>query len=314
MEHQYHISSSPHIRDTLTTNKIMQYVILALLPTTLFGVVYFGLDAVILLVLTIGSTVFFEYFYEKILHLPITIKDGSAFLTGLLLAINLPVSAPWWIGILGGAFAIVVVKMLFGGLGQNFMNPALGARCFLVISFTSYMTDFSYDAFSGATPLAELKTDGILSSFDLMDLFVGTIPGTIGETSVIAILLGAAFLVYKKVIRLTIPVSILVSFSAFILLFGSSSLDIHYLLCQLCSGGIMLGAWFMATDYVTSPISDQGRIIFGIIIGLLIGIFRIFGASSEGVSYAIIFANLLVPLIDKISIPKPFGKGGPKNG
>lgn len=311
---QYHISSSPHIRDHTTSGDIMKYVILALLPTTLFGIYYFGIDALLLIVLTIISCVFFEYMYQRCLHLPITISDGSAALTGLLLAINLPVAAPWWIAPIGAAVAIVVVKQLFGGLGQNFMNPALGARCFLVISFTGHMTNFAYDSFTGATPLAILKTEGTLGAFQLMDLFVGTIPGTIGETSTIAILIGAAFLVYKKVISLSVPLSILGSFSIFILCFGSQPFNLGYLLIHLCSGGIMLGAWFMATDYVTCPITTKGRIIFGVTIGLLIGIFRIYGASSEGVSYAIIFANLLVPLIDKISIPTPFGRGGKNNG
>ncbi len=312
MSENYNISSSPHVRSKATTNNIMLIVVIALLPATAFGVYNFGIDALILIAITVATTVLTEYIYQKLMKKKVTINDYSAVVTGLLLALNLPSSAPWWIGVIGGVFAILVVKQLFGGLGQNFMNPALGARCFLLISFTARMTDFTYDTFTGATPLAELKANGFLSSFDAIDLVTGFIPGTIGETSVIAIVLGAMILIWFDIIDVKIPATYIITFSIFILLFGGHGFDMQYLSLHLSSGGLMLGAWFMATDYVTAPITGKGKIVYGISLGLLTGIFRIFGASAEGVSYAIIFSNLLVPLIEKVTLPKPFGKGGEK--
>ena len=243
------------------------------------------------------------------MHKPITINDFSAVVTGLLLALNLPPTLPWWMGVLGSVFAIVVVKQLFGGLGQNFMNPALAARCFLLISFAGNMTYFVYDGVTGATPLAQLKAGEAVNT---MDMLIGNIRGTIGETSVIAIMIGAMFLLLMGVIDLTIPASYLISFVVFIVIFGGHGLDAQYITAHLCGGGLMLGAWFMATDYVTSPITTKGRIVYGICMGLLTGLFRLFGGSAEGVSYAIIISNLLVPLIEKVTLPKPFGKGGEK--
>ena len=212
-------------------------------------------------------------------------------------------------GVLGSVFAIVVVKQLFGGLGQNFMNPALAARCFLLICFTGQMTSFVYDGVTGPTPLADLKAGEAVNT---MDMLIGNIRGTIGETSVIAIMIGAMFLILMGVIELTIPASYLISFVVFIVIFGGHGLDAQYITAHLCGGGLMLGAWFMATDYVTSPITTKGRILYGVCMGLLTGLFRLFGGSAEGVSYAIIISNLLVPLIEKITLPKPFGKGGEK--
>lgn len=316
MSDMYNVSSSPHVRSKDTTNRIMLYVIIALLPASLFGIYNFGFSALLLIVLTILSCVASEWVFNKITKRKQTIKDLSAVVTGLLLALNLPPTLPWWMAVLGGVFAIVVVKCLFGGLGQNFMNPALGARCFLLISFTGPMTTFAnsryyisqgMDAVSSATPLAALKAGETVNT---MDMLIGRIPGTIGETSVIAILLGAIFLILMGVIDLRIPGTYIVTFVIFIILFGGHGLDGNYIVAQLCGGGIMLGAFFMATDYVTSPITPAGKIIFGIVLGILTGIFRIFGASAEGVSYAIIFSNLLVPLIEKVTIPRPFGKGG----
>lgn len=303
------VSSSPHVRAKDTTDKIMLYVILALLPTSLFGVYNFGLRALILIVITILSCMASEWAFEKITKRPNTLRDLSAVVTGLLLALNLPVSLPYWQAVLGGVFAIVVVKMLFGGLGQNFMNPALGARCFLLISFTGSMTAFTYDGVSTATPLALLKS-GEQLDVTVMDMLIGKTAGTIGETSAIAILIGAIFLILMGVIDLRIPASYIITFTIFILLFGGHGFDWIFVTAQLCGGGIMLGAFFMATDYVTSPITPLGQIIFGIILGLLTGIFRIFGANAEGVSYAIIFSNLLVPLIERFTVPTAFGKGG----
>ena len=309
MNENYNISSSPHIRSKVTTGSIMLYVIIALLPATIFGVYTFGVPALLVVLITTASAVLTEYIYQKLMKKKVTIGDFSAALTGLLLALNLPAEAPWWMCVIGSVFAILIVKQVFGGLGQNFMNPALGARCFLLISFTGRMTTFIYDGVTGATPLALLKYG---ESVNLMDMLIGNEAGTIGETSVIAILIGALFLIAMGIIDLRIPGTYLASFVVFIVLFGGRGLDLTYITGHLCGGGLMLGAWFMATDYVTSPITKTGQIVYGICLGVLTGLFRLFGGSAEGVSYAIIFSNLLVPLIEKITFPKPFGKGGEK--
>ncbi|MBO5474776.1 MAG: RnfABCDGE type electron transport complex subunit D [Lachnospiraceae bacterium] len=303
------VSSNPHVRSKTTTSQIMLAVVIALLPAAGFGIYNFGLDALLLILVTVASTVLTEYLFEKICKKRITIGDYSAVVTGLLLALNLPPSAPWWIGVVGGVFAILVVKMLFGGLGQNFMNPALGARCFLLISFTSIMTNFDCDAYSGATPLANLKAG---AEVNILDMVVGRTAGTIGETSMVAIVIGACFLILLGIIDLRIPGSYLISFVIFISLFSGHGFDWPYISAHLAGGGLMLGAFFMATDYVTRPITKNGQYLFGILLGILTGIFRIFGPSAEGVSYAIIIGNLLVPLIEKITLPKAFGKGGEK--
>ena len=304
-----HVSSNPHVRSHITTSNIMLAVIIALLPAAGFGIYNFGLDALILILVTVATTVLTEYIYEKLMHKPVTIGDYSAVVTGLLLALNLPSSAPWWIGVIGGVFAILVVKMLFGGLGQNFMNPALGARCFLLISFTSIMTNFDCDAYTGATPLAALKAgEGV----NILDMVTGRTAGTIGETSMIAIVAGACFLIMLGVIDLRVPGSYLVSFVVFLCLFGGHGVDPAFISAHLAGGGLMLGAFFMATDYVTRPITVKGQYVYGILLGLLTGLFRIFGPSAEGVSYAIIIGNLLVPLIEKMTLPRAFGKGGKK--
>lgn len=306
MESMLKVSSNPHVRSKATTARIMQCVVIALLPATIFGVINFGLHALFLVLVTVATTVTTEYIYEKLMKKKITISDFSAVVTGLLLALNLPPSAPWWIGVIGGVFAILVVKMLFGGLGQNFMNPALGARCFLLISFTSIMTNFDCDAYTGATPLAAIKAGE--SAPQLIDMIVGRTSGTIGEISMIALLIGAAFLLVIGVIDLRVPGSYILSFVVFLILFSGHGLDANYILSQLAGGGLMLGAFFMATDYVTRPITKNGQYLFGIFLGIMTGIFRIFGPSAEGVSYAIILGNLLVPLIEKITKPTAFGK------
>ena len=295
----------------MTSGNIMLMVTIALLPSAIFGVWNFGLSALIMLISTVVAAVLTEYIYEKLMHKKVTVGDFSAVVTGLLLGLNMPPTAPWWMGALGSVFGILVVKQLFGGLGQNFMNPALGARCFLLLSFTGPMTSFVYDGVTGPTPLAYVK-EGAMDQIDTMNMLIGTIPGTIGETSVIAIIIGAIFLILMGVIDLRIPGSYIVSFIVFIVLFGGHGLDAQYITAHLCGGGLMLGAWFMATDYVTSPITSSGKIIYGICMGLLTGLFRLFGGSAEGVSYAIIISNLLVPLIEKVTLPKPFGKGGEK--
>lgn len=317
MENTFNISSSPHIRSKVTSGNIMLMVVIALLPATFFGVYNFGLPALIMMVSTTAASVLTEYVYEKLMHKKVTVGDFSAVVTGMLLGLNMPPTAPWWMGALGSVFAILIVKQLFGGLGQNFMNPALGARCFLLLSFTGPMTSFVYDGVTGPTPLSYVK-EGALDQVNTMDMLIGTIPGTIGETSVIAIIIGAIFLILMGVIDLRIPGTYIVTFVVFVGIFGHVAhpeigfFDPTYLTAHLCGGGLMLGAWFMATDYVTSPITKKGQYLYGICLGVLTGLFRIFGGSAEGVSYAIIISNLLVPLIEKVTLPKPFGKGGEK--
>ena len=307
------VSSNPHVRVKDTTSRIMLTVIIALLPTTLFGIYNFGVKAALLVAISIASAVLTEFLFEKICKKKVTVGDLSAVVTGLLLALNLPVSVPWWIPVVGSVFAILVVKMLFGGLGQNFMNPALAGRCFLLISFSSLMTKFECAAYSGPTPLASLKAgEGV----NVMDMIIGRTAGTIGETSMIAIVIGACILILAGIIDLKVPGSYLVSFVLFVALFASLSgrtVTGPYLSAQLAGGGLMLGAFFMATDYVTRPITRKGQYVYGIVLGFLTAIFRIFGASAEGVSYAIILGNLLVPLIEKFTMPRAFGKGGERS-
>lgn len=304
MSDLYNVSSSPHVRSKDTSSRIMLYVILALLPTTCFGIWNFGYRALILILVTIASCVASEWVFEKIVHKKSTINDFSAVVTGLLLALNLPATLPWWEAVIGGVFAIVIVKMMFGGLGQNFMNPALGARCFLLIAFAADMTKFEIDAYTGATPLVAMRNNEAVNA---MDMLIGKTAGTIGETSAIAILIGAVILILFGVIDLKIPGTYIVTFVIFILIFGGHGFDPQYITAQLCGGGLMLGAFFMATDYVTSPITPIGKILFGICLGVLTGVFRMYGANAEGVSFAIILSNLLVPMIEKITVPRAFG-------
>lgn len=329
MSNLLNISSSPHVRDKSSTRSIMWDVIFALIPTSIFGIYNFGIRAAVLIAVCIATCLLSEYIWQKCMKLPLTVNDGSAVLTGLLLALNLTPTFPIWMAILGSIFAIIIVKQLFGGLGQNFMNPALGARCFLMVSFAGQMTSFAHDGITGATPLAIIKAGSrsdsiqkILASGDgktqeatsLLKMFIGSTGGTIGETCAIALLIGAAYLLIRKIISWRIPVCYIAVFAIFILLFGGRGLDLTYLAAELCGGGLLLGAFFMATDYVTSPITPKGQIIFGVLLGLLTGVFRVFGASAEGVSYAIIICNLLVPLIERVTIPVPFGKEGIKDG
>ncbi len=304
MSNLLNVSSSPHVRGKDDTSRIMFYVIVALMPATVFGVINFGLRALLLVCVCILTCVLSEYLFEKAIGKKSTIKDLSAVVTGLLLALNLPFTLPIWQAVLGSIFAIVVVKMLFGGLGQNFMNPALGGRAFLVISFAATMTHFEYDGVASATPLQLLKSG---EAVDTLQMLIGTTGGTIGETSTLCILLGAIILILFGVIDLVIPGVYIISFALFITLFGGHGFDTTYLVAHLCGGGLMLGAFFMATDYVTSPITPMGKVIFGICLGVLTGVFRIFGNSAEGVSFAIIFSNLLVPLIEKVTVPRAFG-------
>ena len=312
MERLLHVSSSPHVRDTVTTKNIMYDVLIAMIPAAAFGVYQFGFNAVLVIILTMAACVLSEYIFEKAMKRPITIADGSALVTGMILALNMPPEIPVWVPVLGGVFAIIVVKQLYGGLGQNFMNPALAARCFLLISFAGMMNDFSsaslgFDSVSGATPLAMLRSG---ETVDLAALVIGRIPGTIGEVSVLALLIGAVYMLVKKVISPRIPLIYIGTAAVFLFLFGG--FDPYYVICEVCSGGLIFGAFFMATDYVTSPITPKGQIVYGVILGLLTGIFRLWGASPEGVSYAIILSNLLVPMIERVTLPKAFGKEGKK--
>ena len=327
MNKKLNVSASPHVRSKDTTSSIMRDVVIAMIPAAVVGIVNafvnmgtsVGINAILIIAVSIAASVLAEYVYEKGMKKPITIGDYSAVVTGLILALNMPPYIAPWIPALGCVFAIIIVKQLYGGLGQNFMNPALAGRCFLLISFAGPMTTFvsegskfALDGMSGATPLSVLKSEGLAamtSQYSLADMATGMIPGTIGETSAIALLIGAAYLLYKKVIDWKIPVTYIATVAVFSLIFGAEGMfNIEYMMAMVLGGGLIFGAFFMATDSVTSPITPKGQIVFGICLGLLTGIFRIFGGSAEGVSYAIIFCNLLVPLIEKFTMPVPFGK------
>lgn len=322
------VSSSPHVKSKVNTSNLMLMVVIALLPATIFGVINFGLHALLIIVVSVIAAVVTEWLYNKGMKKTQTIGDYSAVVTGLLLALNMPPAIALWIPALGSVFAILVVKQLFGGLGQNFMNPALAGRCFLMISFAGKMTDFTLpagasskvalDAVTGATPLAVLKQEGVAklaeNGVNISDMFFGNIQGTIGETSAIALLIGAAFLLFMKVIDFRIPLTYIGSFTIFAAIYSAATggFELNYVLAHLCGGGLMLGAWFMATDYVTTPITKKGQLVYGCVLGIVTAVFRIFGGSAEGVSYAIIFCNLLIPLIERVTIPTALGKGGQK--
>ncbi|MCD8232474.1 MAG: RnfABCDGE type electron transport complex subunit D [Clostridiales bacterium] len=316
MSELYNVTSSPHVRSKMSTDRVMLCVIIALLPATIFGIFNFGPRALAVIVISIASCLVSEYLFNVITHRKQSVGDLSCIVTGLLLGLNLSSTIPLWMPIIGGVFAIVVVKMVFGGLGQNFMNPALGARCFLLLAFTGPMTTFAtvpLDTTTSATPLSYLSDGGLYT--DTMAMFTGRISGTIGETSVIAILIGAIILIACGIIDLRIPGTYILTFAIFVILFGGHLTTgdlVPFVVQELCGGGLMLGAFFMATDYATSPITPRGKIIYGVICGCLLGIFRLFGSSAEGCSYSIIFANMLVPLIERFTVPKPFGKGGEK--
>lgn len=317
------VSSSPHVRDHSSTKSIMRDVVIALLPAALVGIYNFRLSAVLVILTTCVTCMLSEYIWQKCMKQPVTTGDFSALLTGLLLALNLPATIPLWMCVVGGVFAIIVAKQMFGGLGQNFMNPALAGRCFMMLSFSSAMTSFTVkkgaaymygvavDATSSATPLAQVKEGGLP---DLKAMFLGTTTGTIGETSVAALLIGAIYLLAKRIIDWKIPVVYILTFSVFDIVYQMAAGNAAYpLVYELCGGGLILGAFFMATDYVTSPITAKGKVIYGILLGLLTGLFRFFGESAEGVSFAIIIANVCVPLIERWTVPKLFGKEGKAN-
>lgn len=303
MSKLYNVSSGPHIRSRLTTGNVMYNVAVALLPAVLWGVYHFGFHAFLVIAMSVMTAVLTEFVFNRIVRKPNTVKDGSAIVTGLLLALCLPAGVPLYLPFFGSIFAILVVKCLFGGLGHNFMNPALAGRCFLLISFSKAAADYTVDGVSSATPLALMAEERVVS---LGDVFAGNVNGVIG-CSIAALLLGALYLLITGGITLKIPVSVIVSFAAVIVLFGDQGFDFTNLLLHIFGGGVIMGAFFMATDPVTSPVTSKGQILYGFLTGLLCGIFRLFGSSADSVSYAIIIANLVVPLVDEISVPLPYG-------
>ena len=317
------VSSNPHMRSNFSTSTIMLDVIIALIPASIVGIYNFGIRALFIIATCIIACVLSELIFEKIMKQKNTIGDLSAVVTGLILALNLSVNVPIWQCVAGSIFAMIIVKALFGGLGQNFINPALAARAFMVLAFAGPMTNFVTDTFTGATPLTLVKNAGLESvsgaladgGYTLSDMFFGTCAGTIGETSVVALLIGAVYLLIRKVISFKIPVIYIVTVVIFMAIYSLAArggLDMEFLAAQICGGGLIFGAFFCATDYVTTPITPKGTIIFAILLGVLTSVFRIFGNSAEGVSFSILIGNLLVPLIEKISVPKFFGEGASK--
>ncbi|WP_414713530.1 RnfABCDGE type electron transport complex subunit D [Schnuerera sp.] len=322
------VSSSPHIRSNESVQRIMLDVIIALTPAIIGSVYFFGFNALKLILISIASAMAFEAVIQKIFNKPITINDYSAIITGILIAFNLPASAPWWLPIMGSAFAIIVVKQFFGGLGSNFMNPALAARAMLLTSWPAHMSSFTGtrpDVVATATPLAIMKygmgTDGGASATveaatsasqaagaelpTLWNMFVGNIPGAIGETSVLLLLIGAAYLIIRQVIDWKIPVFYLGTTFIMLVLFG---VEAEFLPYHMLGGGLILGAFYMATDYASSPVTPLGRIIFGVGAGILTALIRVKGGYPEGVSYSILLMNVATPLIERFTRPKVFGE------
>ena len=296
------ISTAPHIHHPVTTQRLMIYVLLAMLPTTAVGIYAFGLPALMLLAISCVTAVLSEFLWQKIAKKRVLISDCSALVTGLILGLNLPANAPWWLAVIGSAFAVLLVKQLFGGLGDNFLNPAMAARAVLLASWPVHMTSFvlptffsGADAVTGATPLAT-------KSAQLMDLFMGNIPGTIGEVSKVAILLGLLILLFTRTITWHIPFTMVASVFVFSWLFGA---DPVY---AILSGGVLFGAVFMATDYVTNPMTASGKMIYAAGIGLIIAVIRQFGAYPEGVTYGILLMNIATPLIDRFLPQKIYGR------
>ncbi len=284
-------------------------VIIALLPASAFGVYNFGWRALLLILVCVAACMLSELLWDLGMKKRITLRDMSAAVTGLILALNLPPTLPWWVAVIGSVFAIVVVKMLFGGLGQNFMNPAVAAKCFLMISFAGRMNTFVYQNIASATPLEVLKAGG---SVDLLQMFLGNTSGAIGETSALALLIGVVYLFIRRIIDFRIPLFYLLAVVVYISVYSMATrggIDGTFLAAHLLSGGLIMGAFYMATDYVTSPVSPSGRIIYGAVLGLLTCTFRLFGSAAGSVAYAILLGNLLAPLIEKITRRRTFGKG-----
>ncbi|MDR0764058.1 MAG: RnfABCDGE type electron transport complex subunit D [Synergistaceae bacterium] len=296
------ISSSPHIRAGTSTREIMANVIGALVPAGLASVYFFGQEVVAVIAVCVASCVISEAAWQKLSGAKITVSDLSAALTGLLLAYNLPPTIPLWMGAIGGAFAMIIVKHFFGGLGQNIMNPALAARAMMLSSWPVAMTTWTLDGVSGPTPLAVIKLQGALPS--IADIFIGRVGGCIGETSSAALLLGGAYLIWKGIISWRIPAVYIVTVAALSALFGREGGPV----AEVLSGGLILGAFYMATDYATSPMTPHGQIVFAFGCGLIASLIRAFGGYPEGVSYSILIMNLAVPIIDRLTPPRVFGE------
>jgi electron transport complex protein RnfD len=299
------VSSSPHIRSSANTQTIMRDVLIALAPAMTAGIIFFGLKALYLTILCVVTSILTEWVIEKLTHRENTVRDLSAAVTGVLIAFNLPASAPWWIAVLGSIFAIAIVKQAFGGIGHNVVNPALAARAFLVASWGARMTGAAFipsvDTITSATPLGMLA-EGITQNMPSnLDLFIGNVYGCIGEVSALALLLGGAYLIYRKVITWKIP-TIYIG-TVFVLMFLFKQDPVFHIF----AGGLMLGAIFMATDYTTSPITPKGQIIYAVGCGLITVVIRLFGSYPEGVSYSILLMNVATPLIERYTRPRVYG-------
>lgn len=312
MENNLIMSSSPHIHTNVTVRSIMLDVIIALLPSCIVGVYFFGIYSAVVLAVAVVAAVLSEFVFNKVMKRKNTTGDLSAAVTGILIGMNMPPHIPLWMVAIGSAFAIIIVKQFYGGIGKNFVNPALSARCFMLIAWTGAMTTFNeplLDAVSSATPLAVMKAgEGYLPS--IVHCFIGQKAGTIGEVSGLALLIGFAYLLIKKVISIKIPLTYILSFAVLTFFFGKNAMDVNYTLYQIITGGLLLGAFFMATDYTTTPKTPNGMIIFGIGCGVLTFLIRQFGGYPEGVSFSILIMNLTVPLIERYTIPKSFGNIG----
>lgn len=308
LENMLIVSSTPHIRSNESVSRIMLDVIIALIPAMIGSVFFFGLNALKLILISVAASVFFEAAIQKLFKKEITIKDYSAIVTGILLAFNLPANAPWWIPVFGAGFAIIIVKQLFGGIGSNFMNPALAARAALLASWPNIMSNFvsGVDAVAGATPLAIMKSGSAGKQLpSMMNMFIGNIGGSLGETSALLLLIGALYLIIRKVINWKIPATYIGTTCIMLLVLGVGADQLVY---HVLGGGLILGAFFMATDYSSTPVTPKGQIIFGIGAGLLTAIIRVKGGFPEGVSYSILLMNVASPLIEKFTGPKVFGR------
>ena len=306
------VASSPHIRGDFKSSRIMFDVMLALVPAMVVGIWMHGLRSLVVTLVSIASCVLLEWLFSVVTKSRNTVVDGSALVTGMLLAMTLPATVPYWLVVVGAAFAIIFVKALCGGLGQNIFNPALSARGFMMLVAPAYMVRFEgVDGVTAATPLHHMVMPA-LPEESLLDMFLGNCPGSIGEISALALLAGGAYLVYRKVISVRIPAAYLGSVAVLTLVFYKTDAPIDWMLYSLFSGGLMLGAIFMATDYATSPVTAKGQVIYGIGCGILTVVFRYFGLFPEGVTYAILLMNALVWIIDRYSAPRRFGvkKGG----
>ena len=306
------VASSPHIRGNFRTNRIMLDVVIALLPAFAVGVYRFGSRVLLVAAISIAAAVAAEYLYSVVTRTRNTIVDGSAVVTGLLLAMTLPASVPLWMPAAGAVFSIVIVKALCGGLGQNVFNPALAGRAFLLLIYPVGVTRYlGVDAIASATPLHHMVMPA-LPEESILDMFLGNCMGSIGEISAIALIIGGAYLVYRKVISIRIPAAYIATVAVLTFIFAKAGTNLEWMLYQLFSGGVMLGAIFMATDYVTSPVTPKGQVLFGIGCGVLTVIFRYYGIFPEGVTYAIFMMNACVWVIDRHTAPRRFGvkKGG----